>query len=243
MSREQILAGIRRGLEQSRPFLTTEAAKASHQPPPFVHPPAADLAQQFAAELEKLAGKVHRCADDEEALETIATILEVAAARSILSWDFDQIKLPGLAAMLQERAIVREDAVVRDERRKDQFQTLEPVPVCISGADYAIAESGTLLIRHGPGKPRIASLLAPTHIAVLRREQILRGLGEVLSMLRQQYGTTIFDPTSNLTLITGPSRTADIEMTLTLGIHGPRELHVVLIDQQLNNRRTTAEKL
>jgi L-lactate dehydrogenase complex protein LldG len=229
MSRDQILSRIRSGLQQSRPFLATEAAKASHTPPPFVHPPADDLAAQFAAELEKLAGNVHRCADDEEALETIAIILEVAVARTVISWDFEQIQLPGLEALLKERAIIREDAAVRAERRKDQFQTLEPVPVCISGADYAVAESGTLLLRHGPGKPRIASLLAPTHIAVLRREQILRGLGEALSALRRNHGDDIFDPTSNLTLITGPSRTADIEMTLTLGIHGPREIHVVLI--------------
>jgi L-lactate dehydrogenase complex protein LldG len=229
MSREQILSRIRSGLQQSRSFLDAEAAKAPHTPPPFVHPPATDLADQFVEELEKLAGKVHRCADDEEALETIAIILEVAAARTVLSWDFERIGLPGLEALLKKQAIIREDAAVRAERRKDQFQILEPVPVCISGADYAIAESGTLLLRHGPGKPRIASLLAPSHIAVLRRAQILRGLGEALVTLREQHGDGIFDPTSNLTLITGPSRTADIEMTLTLGIHGPREIHVVLI--------------
>ena len=77
---------------------------------------------------------------------------------------------------------------------------------------------------------RLASLLAPVHIAVLRRAQIVRGLGEALAQLQEWHGSNIFADSSNLTLITGPSRTGDIEQTLTLGVHGPREIHVVLID-------------
>ncbi|NJM07312.1 LUD domain-containing protein, partial [Candidatus Gracilibacteria bacterium] len=95
-----------------------------------------------------------------------------------------------------------------------------------------------LLLRHGPGRPRIASLLAPVHIAVVRPTQLVRGLGAALATLRERYGDALFRDTSNLTLITGPSRTADIEMTLTLGIHGPRELHVVLV----NGGRTLIER-
>ncbi|NJN16513.1 MAG: LUD domain-containing protein [Oscillochloris sp.] len=82
---------------------------------------------------------------------------------------------------------------------------------------------------HGAGRPRLASLLAPAHIAVLREEQLVRGLGEAMAKLRAVYGEDMLRDTSNLTLITGPSRTADIEMTLSLGIHGPPQIHVVLI--------------
>jgi L-lactate dehydrogenase complex protein LldG len=113
--------------------------------------------------------------------------------------------------------------------RKGQLQAMEPAGACISGVEAGIAESGSLLLRHGPGRPRLASLLAPAHIAVLRSTQLVRGLGEALAQARARYGESIFHDTSNLTLITGPSRTADIEMTLALGIHGPQEIHVVVI--------------
>jgi L-lactate dehydrogenase complex protein LldG len=92
-----------------------------------------------------------------------------------------------------------------------------------------IAESGTLVLRSRPGRGRLASLLAPTHIAVLRRAQLVRGLGAALAQLREQHGPDIFADSSNLTLITGPSRTGDIEQTLALGVHGPSEIHVILI--------------
>jgi L-lactate dehydrogenase complex protein LldG len=65
---------------------------------------------------------------------------------------------------------------------------------------------------------------------VLCSAQLVRGLGEALTDIRARRGPDVFAESSSLTLITGPSRTADIELTLTLGVHGPREIHVVLID-------------
>ena len=71
--------------------------------------------------------------------------------------------------------------------------------------------------------------MSPVHVAVLRADQLVRGLGEALAQIQARRGPDSFADASNLTLITGPSRTADIELTLTLGVHGPREIHVVLI--------------
>lgn len=229
MSRERILATLRTSLASSRPWLEAEAAKAPHDPPPFVLPPADDLPAQFAAELTKLEGKAYLVADAEEALETIARLLDERGARQAVAWDLEQIDLPGLGALLSQRAVAVLDPIVRGDGRKAALQTLEPAPVCLSGVACAIAESGSLVVRHGPGRPRLASLLAPAHIAVVRADQLVRGLGEALARLRAEHGAALFDETSNLTFITGPSRTADIEMTLSLGIHGPPELHVVVI--------------
>jgi L-lactate dehydrogenase complex protein LldG len=233
MSREKILASLRTSLASSRPWLEAEAARAPHAPPPFVLPPAGDLAEQFAAELRKLEGRAYLAADDEEALEIIAGLLDARAARQALAWDLDAVALPGLDALLAQRGVALLDPGVRGAGRKAGLQQLEPAPVCVSGAELAIAESGSLVLRHGPGRPRLASLLAPAHIAVVRRGQLVRGLGEALARLRERHGAALFDDTSNLTLITGPSRTADIEMTLSLGIHGPPEIHVVLIGEAL----------
>jgi L-lactate dehydrogenase complex protein LldG len=231
MGREQILANLRNSLASTRPWLAEQAAQAPHQPPPYVLPPAPELAAQFAEELGRLEGRVYRVADDEEALDTIGRLLEERGAGRVIAWELDQIGLPGLDALLAQRGVQILDAEARGARRKERLQALEPAEVCISGAEAAIAESGTLVLRHGPGRPRLASLLAPAHIAVLRERQLVRGLGEALALLHQRYGDDVLFDVSNLTLITGPSRTADIEMTLALGIHGPPQIHVVLIGE------------
>ena len=225
-----MLARIRDSLGQSRAMLADVAARTPHAPPPFVHPAQDDLPAQFAAELTKLEGYPHRCADDAQALDAIRDILQRHQSSSVLAWDRDQIGLPGLDALLADLRIGVLDSAIIGPSRAERLRALEPAPVCISGADAGIAESGTLVLRSGIGRGRLASLIAPVHIAVLRRAQIVRGLGAALTLLQQQHGRDLFVDSSNLTLISGPSRTGDIELTLTLGVHGPREIHVVLID-------------
>lgn len=228
--RDQMLANIRAGLQRSRRALEAEAARAPHAPPPYVHPPHDDLVAQFAAELAKLEGFPHRCADDEEALGVIEQLLERHGATATVAWDLEQINLPGLDALLRRHGVARLDGDIAGAAdRAAQLQVLEPAQVALSGAFAGIAESGTLMLLSGAGRGRLASLLPPVHIAVVRRAQLVRGLGEALAKVQVQHGA-VFDAHSNITLITGPSRTGDIEMTLALGIHGPREIHVVLID-------------
>jgi L-lactate dehydrogenase complex protein LldG len=229
--RAAMLARIRGSLGTTRAALAAEAERAPHTPPPFVHPPQDDLAAQFAEELARLEGHAHRCADAEEALETIRAILLSHAAREAITWNIDQIDLPGLNALLGSLGIRALDGRIRegDLDRGRRLQELDPAQVCISGADLAIAESGTLVLRSGPGRARLASLLAPVHIAVLYTGAIVRGQGVALALLQARHGPDIFADSSNLTLISGPSRTGDIEQTLVLGAHGPREIHVVIV--------------
>lgn len=230
MSRDRILSSLRTSLASSRQWLAAEAARAPHDPPPHVMPPAADLAAQFADELRKLEGRAYLVADAEEAVETIGDLLADRDASQAIGWDLEQIGLPGLEVLLDARGVALLDPAENGVDRKRRLQRLEPARVCLSGVELAIAESASLVLRHGPGRPRLASLLAPVHIAVVRRGQLVRGLGEALATLRARYGAALFAETSNLTLITGPSRTADIEMTLSLGIHGPPEIYVILMD-------------
>ena len=102
---------------------------------------------------------------------------------------------------------------------------LDDVRVGLTGAVAGLADTGSLVLVSGPGRGRIASLLPPLHIAMLRVSQLHPTYAAFLAAHPQ-----IEDAGSNLVLITGPSRTADIEMTLTRGVHGPGEVHVVLID-------------
>ena len=97
--------------------------------------------------------------------------------------------------------------------------------VGITGACCAIAETGTLVTLSGPDTPPSVSLLPETHIAVLDAIRIVRTMEAVWQVLRSEHGTL---PRA-VNFISGPSRTADIEQTVTLGAHGPYRVHIILI--------------
>lgn len=96
--------------------------------------------------------------------------------------------------------------------------------VGITGCFCAIAETGTLMMLSGPDTPSTASLLPETHVAMVPNSRIVRDMEAAWALLRAERGTL---PRA-VTFISGPSRTADIEQTVTLGAHGPYRVHVVL---------------
>ena len=97
----------------------------------------------------------------------------------------------------------------------------------ITGVDYAIAETGSCVIIPGPGVSRMVSLLPPVHVAVVEAGQVLPSLDELFLLRRRDFlrGET----GGYMNIITGPSRSADIEYTIVKGVHGPGEVHLVLI--------------
>jgi len=97
----------------------------------------------------------------------------------------------------------------------------------ITGVDYAIAETGTCVLIPRSGVSRLVSLLPPVYIAVVQRGQVLPSLDELFALRRQDYLDGSLR--SYMSLITGPSRSADIESTLVTGMHGPGEVHMVLV--------------
>jgi len=97
--------------------------------------------------------------------------------------------------------------------------------VGITGAFCAVAETGTLMMLSGRDTPATPSLLPETHIAVLPRSRIVRGMEEAWQLLRAERGAL----PRGIVFISGPSRTADIEQTVTLGAHGPYRMHIVLV--------------
>ncbi|MGH7266513.1 MAG: lactate utilization protein, partial [Candidatus Rokuibacteriota bacterium] len=100
----------------------------------------------------------------------------------------------------------------------------------LTAADLAIAETGSLVIVSGPGAPRAVSLLPPCHVAVFGRGALVPGLEEAGVVLQAWQCGPPEDGGSNVVFVTGPSRTADIELTLTRGVHGPKEVHAVFVD-------------
>jgi L-lactate dehydrogenase complex protein LldG len=97
--------------------------------------------------------------------------------------------------------------------------------VGVTGAAYGLADTGSLVVLSSQ-EARLASLLPPVHIAILRSEVLLSSLDELLTIL-----PTPAEANASMVLITGPSRTADIEQILVRGVHGPGELHVVVFEE------------
>ena len=99
--------------------------------------------------------------------------------------------------------------------------------VGITKAQAGIAETGTLVLDSSVEQNRLISLVPPVHVAILDAARIYRTLGETLAMLQSDG-----EVSPAITFITGPSRTADIELTLAIGVHGPQELYVIIIQDQ-----------
>jgi L-lactate dehydrogenase complex protein LldG len=142
------------------------------------------------------------------------------------------VDLPGqILEILRQRGIQSIATWSEEYYPKDLLETLRQGEITIAqapdptvragltGASIAIAETGSVLVCSGIGRPLTASLLPEVHMVVLHQEDIIDNLTEALNLKELQ-------ETSSAAIITGPSRTADIEMTLTIGVHGPGELIV-----------------
>jgi L-lactate dehydrogenase complex protein LldF len=166
-----------------------------------------NLVERFSQELETVGGHAYRV-EQNELSRRLIEFLKEHNINAAMIWDS--------VSGLDESAL--SEAGVRAERSVDP--TLK---AGITGALSAIAETGTLVIPSGKGQPLSASLLAEFHIAIIHSSQIVWSLDEALQKKEVRNASAV-------ALVTGPSRTADIEMTLTIGVHGPKELHVFVVD-------------
>ncbi|MDJ0923288.1 MAG: LUD domain-containing protein [Acidimicrobiia bacterium] len=183
-----------------------------------------DAVARFVEEARAVDAEVSRV-NSNTALEAISRIFEAAKEFRYLAWDGLDDVLPGLADRLQQASYQRVDATVATdpEQRRADHARIGVVPLGITAADTAIAASGSVVLAHGNGRPRSASLLVDTHIVLLPVGRIVHSLADALEVVD-------LESTSNVVVVTGPSRTSDIESALTLGVHGPRHVHILLIE-------------
>ncbi len=224
MDRESFLAQVRR--QVGRAVLPEAAAERE----PFDPGPAAGvgLVARFAAELEAVSGRCHVVDGIDSAWETLLALCEEIAVREYLAWDDPFLPLPDLNRRLHERGFNRgENELPVDEAARQAAQEqLAGAQIGITGALGGLAETGSVALHCGPGRGRLASLLPPVHVALLRADQLFPTMAHFI-----QAHPAALQEASSFVFITGPSRTADIEQTLTLGVHGPKNLHVILIQQ------------
>jgi L-lactate dehydrogenase complex protein LldG len=215
-ARDAILSALRAALSPRVPFVADETPT---QLPVTRLEPTEDLVERFIAEVERVRGRTHRAGNAAEALDLVRDLLIAHHTRRVVMWDEAHLPLRGLPALLGTLGI---------ERVCGSNEAVAEADAGITGADCALATTGTLVLAAGPGRPRMASLLPPLHIALLSEDRILPRLEDYLAAQRAtRY--SVFQRSSNVTLITGSSRTSDIEMHPVFGVHGPLELHVVLI--------------
>jgi L-lactate dehydrogenase complex protein LldF len=168
-----------------------------------------DEGERFKEELLALGGNIVDVSSG-QLVDAIVSLLRGRGVSSLLAWDWEH-----LPAGLQEALLL-----VGIETLPGADPTGQ---AGITGVLCAVSDTGTLVIPGGTGRPQSASLLPELHIAVLHREKIFATLSEALQLPEIREAPTVV-------LVSGPSRTADIEMTLTIGVHGPGELHVFLVN-------------
>ena len=210
-ARQSILSSIRTHLAASAPYDKHEHPD-NHENPVILsnQPPTSKLLDLFKQSLESVDGHCIITTNISDALQQIITALN--AQRIAISDD------PEVARLLHGTDLEIEELGIAPNAH-DIFR----FDVGISTAQAAIAETGTLVLDSAHERHRLLSLVPPVHIAIVDASRIYATLSETLSLL--QSGKEL---SPAITFITGPSRTADIELTLTIGVHGPQELYVII---------------
>ena len=186
-----------------------------------------ELIEQFESELRRVGGRFHRATTVESAFQYIEQVASVRQAKTIIAWETQVINDIELAGKLDEKGL----ELLTETADREFIPTAAMSDVGVSGVDFALADTGTLVLLARKGQARSISLLPPVHIAVMKPEQVLSGLSDLFPLLRVEAQADGRDLSSAITFITGPSRTADIELTLVVGVHGPQQLHVVLLEK------------
>ena len=216
-ARQEILSSIRTHLAASVPF----DARESPVDYPVVlsaQPLATDLIELFKQNLEAVDGHciiAHSKGEIADALTQIIRALQKTKLRA------QRIAISDAPEL--ERLMHMTDLEIEELAIAPNASDIFSFDVGITSAQAAIAETGTLVLDSTRERHRLVSLVPPVHIAIVEASTIYATLGETLSTL--QNGQEL---SPAITFITGPSRTADIELTLTIGVHGPQEIYVII---------------
>ena len=157
---------------------------------------------------------------------------EWGTKKSVVCWDHPLIKelkltdLPNLKGIdVYTTSMAADSPRRREEIRKEVQDSF----IGITSADYCVAATATLAMKTRPGHARSVSLVPSIHVAVVRQVDILADLRELYTLLKWDEKERKEGLTNNLSLISGPSKTGDIELVMVHGAHGPRELHLFII--------------
>ncbi len=205
-SKENILKKIRKALTQPvpLPFPQSEGTSSVYQPATD------DLAVLFAQEFTRLQGRFAYCTDFAELTNELKKLVEQQTWKEVYCVE-DSIR-----SSLKQYGYT-------------QFSsgTLERCDVAITSCEALVARTGTMVMSSAQPSGRTTSVYAPVHICVAKVNQLVYDLKDALQLVKQKYRN---DLPSLITFATGPSRTADIEKTLVVGVHGPKAVYCFLVE-------------
>ncbi|MCP3919756.1 MAG: lactate utilization protein [bacterium] len=214
-ARDAVFASIRKNLAgvQSAETPLDRGTAATRLGAPQGLDERAARVERFTKVLTSVDGRVHRVANEAEASEVLRAIAAEHGARLVALSDAPQVqRIAGALADLETF-----------DGSRDRARLLE-CDLGVTGAQHGIAETGTLVLFSESERHRLTSLVPPIHVALVRSSTIVPTLGEALAEARRAGLPPL------VSFITGPSRTGDIELTIVVGVHGPKTLHVILID-------------
>ncbi len=207
--KERMLKNIRKGLIEKRdnpyPVVSETAFYTSSDEFPEVI---------FAQELNKVSGKFVYCEDEKSLIEQLWALIEARDWKKVACWDKN----------------------IQDILRKNQFPFVATdddfanVETSITECEAIIARNGSIMVTSAGASGRRLSIYPHYHIVIAYSSQLVMDLKDAFKNIQKKYADRL---PSNITVITGPSRTADIEKTLVLGAHGPKELFVFFVDDNL----------
>lgn len=206
-AKENILKKIRKALSNSTPlpFPQSEGSSSVYQPSQQ------DLELEFAQRFTSLQGKFVFCVNQKE----LAAQLNQIAANN--KWEKIYCREEGLRNMLAENQFTNYS-----------HNDLASCDTAITTCEWLVARTGSIVMSAAQESGRTVSVYAPIHICIAYTSQLVYDVKDALLKAREKYSGNL---PSLITFATGPSRTADIEKTLVVGIHGPKEVYVFLVDQ------------
>jgi L-lactate utilization protein LutC len=220
----KIIASVKNALDSRAPALEhVETANSAMPVTPSAH--RAELATSFARELEAVGGVFLGILTPQQLTSRIVTLAGELGAKTVaigqgMTTDMGAI---GEALERADYKIVR-SVPVADTERAAMRARVANADLGIAEADFAIASTGTLAVVSTDSRPSSLTLLPPASLVIVQIDRMMATLAEVLAALGPD-GVAAH----RLTLITGPSRTADIEKRIVLGVHGPKSLHVIVV--------------
>ncbi len=238
MSRETFLNRVREAAQRGRAYRVhvDEIPEGTG----YVGAREGDLCAAMAAEVVEVGGAAHVVTDSEAAREQLLDLLDQYNVRCVLMWQHELLRRLGLQEVLGDAGIdwLDHDRLSNMDEAAAR-QAVMAADIGVTSCDWAIAETGSLVVHSRPGQERMASLVTPVHIAVVERRQIVPDLFDVTwnrspdlfesDASSNRSGDLFHELPSNISIITGPSKTGDIELTLTTGVHGPGKWHVIII--------------
>ena len=205
-SKENILKRIRKALSHSTPLPFPQSEGNQPVFPALQQDPEVEFAEQFTS----LQGKFIYCINQQEFAFQLSSLIKKQGWDQVYCLE-DKLIAPA-AAQLEGRIIKT---------------GLADCYVAITGCEWLVARTGTIVMTSAQASGRSTSVYAPIHICVAYTKQLVYDLKDALQAAKDKYGN---NPPSLMTFATGPSRTADIEKTLVVGVHGPKEVYLFLIE-------------